>query len=187
MLWQAGAFVVCVLADNDGAGRAHAHRVAKSLFMYRPPLETLSTDPNPEPPWCDWPCAEPDDPEVAPLQVKLVELPDLQHGGDVVNWLDAGHSADDLRELLDATPIWDPEKLEQARIERARIMNRNRQREFRKRGREKVKQLKRNTSRWSLPAVTVCMSEKKNLYLLQVTYYLHKRYVTHRQGDLGAS
>ncbi len=144
MLWQAGAFVVCVLIDNDKAGRTHANRVARSLFKYRPPLETLLTDPNPEPPWCDWPCAEPDDPEVAPLHVKLVELPDLPHGGDVVNWLDAGHSADDLRELLDATSFFDPEKLEQSRIERERLMNRNRQRKYREGQRRKKMQLNRN-------------------------------------------
>ena len=123
MLWQAGAVEVCVFPDNNKSGRTGAMRVVKALHGYRPPLDTLLTV-NPEPPWMDWPCAEPDDPEVAPLQVKLIELSGLPYKGDVVDWFEAGHSVDELRAVIDAAPVWNPELLEQTRIERARSKNR---------------------------------------------------------------
>lgn len=142
MLWQAGAAEVCVLSDNDRPGRTIAMRVVTALHGYRPPLDTLLTDSNAEAPWVDWPCAEPDDPEVAPLQVKLIELDGLPYRGDVVDWLESGHSADELRALIANTPIWDPELQERTRVERARDKNRERQRRFRQRQREQG-QLKR--------------------------------------------
>lgn len=40
--------------------------------------------------------------------VRLVELPDLPEKGDTSDWLDAGGTADRLRELAAATPEWTP-------------------------------------------------------------------------------
>src|SRR5690606_4123203 len=36
--------------------------------------------------------------------VKVVELPGLAEKGDVSDWLDAGHTAEDLQELVERTP-----------------------------------------------------------------------------------
>jgi hypothetical protein len=41
--------------------------------------------------------------------VKVIQLPDLPEQGDVSDFLDAGHSADDLCDLVDRTEPWDPE------------------------------------------------------------------------------
>ena len=41
-------------------------------------------------------------------EVRVLELPDLPEGGDVSDWLDAGHDADDLRRLAEAAPVWQP-------------------------------------------------------------------------------
>lgn len=41
----------------------------------------------------------------AGIQVKVVQLPDLPHKGDVSDWLDAGNSKDDLAEIVKAAPL----------------------------------------------------------------------------------
>lgn len=146
MMWQAGVVEVCVLPDNDKPGQVFAKRGVAALHGYRPALDSLLTDPDPEPPWMDWPSADPHDPEVAPLQVKLIYLPGLPHRGDVVDWLDQGHSADELLALIDATPTWDPEAHERDRRERARLKNRERQRRFRVQQREKRTKLEQAPS-----------------------------------------
>jgi hypothetical protein len=39
--------------------------------------------------------------------VKVVELPDLPEKGDLSDWIEAGHTADELRQLVDETPALD--------------------------------------------------------------------------------
>lgn len=40
--------------------------------------------------------------------VRVVRLPGLQEGGDVSDWLDAGHTLGELVEVAEATPQWTP-------------------------------------------------------------------------------
>lgn len=42
--------------------------------------------------------------------VKVVELPGLPPGGDVSDWLDAGHTTKELLEVVANTPVWLPPK-----------------------------------------------------------------------------
>jgi hypothetical protein len=39
--------------------------------------------------------------------VRIVELPDLPPKGDVSDWLDAGHTAADLQDIAERTPLWE--------------------------------------------------------------------------------
>jgi hypothetical protein len=41
--------------------------------------------------------------------VRILELPDLPEHGDISDWLDAGGTADRLRELAAAAPVWESE------------------------------------------------------------------------------
>jgi putative DNA primase/helicase len=73
---------VVVIPDNDLAGEKHAQAVAASCHG-------------------------------AGLTLALLRLPGLppmrdKHGEDVSDWLDAAHSADELRALIEAAPIWTP-------------------------------------------------------------------------------
>jgi hypothetical protein len=79
---DAGVAEVVVLEDNDRPGVAHAEAVAASCHA-------------------------------AGLVVRRPRLPGLppvreKHGEDVSDWLDAGHSADELRRVIEATPRWTP-------------------------------------------------------------------------------
>jgi hypothetical protein len=82
-LVEAGAEFVPVLADNDVAGQRHAETVAASCHA-------------------------------AGLRVRLVrQLPGSppvrdKHGEDVSDWLDAGHTLEELRAVVDATPDYVP-------------------------------------------------------------------------------
>jgi hypothetical protein len=88
-----------------------------------------------DPPWSDWPEAVATDPEVAPLTVKVVSLPGLPAGGDVVDFLDR-HTVSELRALIAATPPWTPGGTERARLERKRQLTRERVRRLRERRRQ---------------------------------------------------
>jgi 5S rRNA maturation endonuclease (ribonuclease M5) len=44
----------------------------------------------------------------AGLKVKVIELPNLADKGDVSDWLDAGHTCEELTTLVRATPLWRP-------------------------------------------------------------------------------
>jgi putative DNA primase/helicase len=46
--------------------------------------------------------------------VRLVELPGLPAKGDVSDWLDAGHTVEELRELVKVAPRWEPPTAEDA-------------------------------------------------------------------------
>ncbi len=45
--------------------------------------------------------------------IKVIEVPGLSQKGDVTDYLDGGHSADDLRQLVDAAPLWEPPPMEE--------------------------------------------------------------------------
>ena len=47
--------------------------------------------------------------------VRVVRLPGLSEGGDVSDWLDAGHNGDDLVEKAFDTPLWNPAEDSQPR------------------------------------------------------------------------
>ena len=126
-LWRGGATVAVVIADNDPPGLRHAHRVGRACHGFRPDFAELSIEP--EAPWAEWPFAEPGDAEVQPLRAKLLILQGIPHRGDVCDWLDAGHTADELRTLVDAAP--DPDAIKQAKSERKRMFARERQRRHR--------------------------------------------------------
>lgn len=44
----------------------------------------------------------------AGCQVRLIRLPGLPEKGDLSDWLDQGHTADELAELIEQTPDWSP-------------------------------------------------------------------------------
>lgn len=67
---------VVVLPDNDDTGRKHAEDVALS-------------------------CAQ-----GGARSIRVVALPRLPEKGDVSDWLDAGGTAEELRALVRATPLW---------------------------------------------------------------------------------
>ena len=46
-------------------------------------------------------------------EVKIVELPDLPLKGDVSDWLDAGHTKDELLELVETATEWTPELVQE--------------------------------------------------------------------------
>lgn len=50
--------------------------------------------------------------------VKIVELPDLPEHGDVSDWLAAGHTIEELLDLVDRTPEWSPAAIRERRVER---------------------------------------------------------------------
>ena len=67
-----------VIAHNDQPGWEHAESVARSLYGKA-------------------------------TSVKVVKLPGVSdNGGDLVDWTDAGGTAEDLRRLIDETPEWRP-------------------------------------------------------------------------------
>lgn len=68
--WLAGRRV-CILPDNDDAGRTHAHTIAGQLLSLA-------------------------------KEVRVVELPGLKPKGDVSDWLALGHTASDLKVLVEA-------------------------------------------------------------------------------------
>ena len=129
VLWRAGASEVVVIADNDCQGRDHARRVVQTCHGFRPIFTEFCGES--EVPWDSWPCAEPEDDEVQPLCAKLLQLEGIPYGGDVRDWLDAGHTAAELQVLIDAAP--DLDEIEQAKQERKRRLARERQRRHRER------------------------------------------------------
>jgi hypothetical protein len=128
-LWRLGCDEIVVLPDADQAGKRHAERVAATSYG----ILALTTQAVGDFP--DWPSARPGDPEVAPLRVKVLPLPELPPNGDVVDWLEAGHDSSELRELIAAAPLWTPDGVEREREARRRRNGRERQRRFRDRQR----------------------------------------------------
>jgi hypothetical protein len=87
-----GARHAVILTDHDAAGRAHGELVAAAIAGLAEER----------------------------IAVKVVALPDLKAGQDVCDWLAAGHTIEDLENVVAATPGWTPELLEQQRIEQQR-------------------------------------------------------------------
>jgi putative DNA primase/helicase len=137
-LWRAGVQELVVLPDADRPGQRHAERVASISFGVglSQALKFAPVAADVDAPWSDWPEAVATDPEVAPLTVKVIALPGLPAGGDVVDWLDAGHTADELRALIASTPSWTPGGTERDRLARRRQMTRDRVRRLRERRRQ---------------------------------------------------
>ena len=83
---------VVILEDNDGDGRQHVQRVAQSLLR-----------------------------KATSVKIKVLALPGLpEKGGDVSDWLNDGHTIEELLELVDKTPRWkatdaDPPRKHQAK------------------------------------------------------------------------
>jgi hypothetical protein len=58
-------------------------------------------------------------------EVKIINFPEMDPGGDVSDWLNAGNSTDELRALVEETPVWTPDTtpplaLEEPPADRAR-------------------------------------------------------------------
>ncbi len=67
-----------LLPDNDDPGRAHMEHVARSCLA------------------------------AGAASVKVIPLEGLRAKGDVSDWLDAGHTAAELRKMIAKTPAWTP-------------------------------------------------------------------------------
>lgn len=76
--WLVGRPMVVVIPDNDNTGGRHAEQVADSLCTAN-----------------------------STLNVRVVALPDVGEHGDVSDWLDAGHTIDELREIIRDTESWE--------------------------------------------------------------------------------
>jgi len=70
---------IVILPDADAPGKAYGETVAGILSRLNPAVV-----------------------------VKIVHLADLPEGGDIVDWLDAGHTVDELVKLVDESPVWEP-------------------------------------------------------------------------------
>lgn len=77
---------VVILPDNDIPGQKHAEKIARELTVE------------------------------AQAKVKIVNLPGLPEKGDVSDWLAAGHTKEELLELVEKTEYWSPEKDENDEI-----------------------------------------------------------------------
>ena len=103
-LARLGVASVVILPDADVPGSRHAHRVAESVFGYSNGVT---------------------------MSAKILTLSGLPYNADVVDWLDAGGTADELRRRIQAAPIWFPGQVERQQMERRRKQNADRQRRFR--------------------------------------------------------
>ena len=126
MIRQRGCCEVIVLPDNDPAGLEHGARVAQSCYA----LTDCRADERPD----DRRGAHTDAPptqSLSVLRVKMIRIPDLPRGGDVVDWLDGGHTIHELNRLIESAPCWHPRAEEEERIARRRRQTRDRVRRFR--------------------------------------------------------
>ena len=89
-LWSLGCRELVILAGHDRAGKRHAERVAAAMHALK--------------------CEE-------PVAVKIVLLPGLAPGADIVDWLEAGHSRDDFLAVGADTPVWAPGAAERHRAQ----------------------------------------------------------------------
>jgi hypothetical protein len=98
-----GAIVV-MLPDNDTPGERHALHVAAELFA-------AGMDKS--------------------IVVKVVALAGVAPGGDVFDWLEAGHTDRELLDLVSSRPAWSPSAAEEDRRQRRRDQTRDRMRSLR--------------------------------------------------------
>ncbi len=109
--------LIVILPDGDKAGRKHAQVAAKALFEYDQDTYPEGTTP----------------------AVKIVTLTGLAAGGDIVDWLDAGNTTEQLWKLVGSTPLWTPRLASEIRRDRKREQGRIRAARFRARRREQRK------------------------------------------------
>jgi hypothetical protein len=105
-LWRLRCVEAVVLIDADTAGRQHARRVAQSCWQLERSVISQVLRPGVRSEMAHG--APPDSARDRVLQVKLVALPGIPENGDIVDYLDRGASADDLRALVAATPPGHP-------------------------------------------------------------------------------
>ena len=115
-LWNAGCREIVILPDRDRAGEQHAQRVAETTFA-------LQVD--------------------GPFTVKIVALPGLEFGQDAYDWLRGGRAPAELIELSNNVHSWTPGATERARVERRRMLTRERVRRHRERQRERQRRAAR--------------------------------------------
>ncbi|MQF69590.1 hypothetical protein FIM12_04585 [SAR202 cluster bacterium AD-804-J14_MRT_500m] len=73
--------IVVILPDNDDPGKRHARSVAESVYKTAASVQIL----------------------------KLPGLPDLPAGGDITDWFQAGHTVDELTDLVQSAALWKPD------------------------------------------------------------------------------
>ena len=131
----AGCREVVVCADNDAPGLRYARQVVSALAP-------LTTSPDASARLSGRPGTDDATDRTArvALRPKLLTFAGLPVGGDLVDWLDAGHDGDDLRALIDATPLWDPGAEERERLMRRREKTRNRVKRWRELRRSRHRQ-----------------------------------------------
>ncbi len=103
-LWMHGCRELIILMDNDKAGLDHAEQVA--AITYSIPVDE-------------------------PIGVKVLSLPRLPYGGDIVDWLTAGHDIEELAAIVAAAPLWTPQRLEQEREQHRKDLRRARNQRYR--------------------------------------------------------
>lgn len=96
--------VVAILPDHDRPGERHAERVAADILAHRGGTSIV---------------------------LKVVPLPELPAGGDVFDWLDAGHALDELLDRVEASPVWSPGAADLRRRLHRRCVERDRKRQWR--------------------------------------------------------
>ncbi len=74
-----GSLLVAIIPDNDEPGREHANKVAWQLAK----LDNVRN-------------------------IKMLTLPDVGEKGDVSDWLDAGHTRNELEQIVQEAADWDP-------------------------------------------------------------------------------
>lgn len=109
-LWATGCRELVILPDADATGRKHAEAVAAASHAVT----------------CDG---------EYPMHVKIVPLPGLSDGADVVDWIESGQSIEDLLVVVSGASWWAPGAAERLSRERKRQLNILRQRRFRERRR----------------------------------------------------
>ncbi|MDA1307509.1 MAG: hypothetical protein O2917_09635 [Acidobacteria bacterium] len=112
-LWEVGCGELVILADNDSPGSHFAERVAE--------ITSQAHSGGGE-----------------PIAVKILRLPGLEKGADAFDWLQGGHTPQDLLDAAADAPVWLPGASERERVERTRASARVRQQRLRARRRMEV-------------------------------------------------
>ena len=105
-----GCRELVILPDADQPGRSFAERVAQTT----------------------WDLDVPDD---CRMTIKVIALPGLSGGADVFDWLEEGGTAAQLLRIVSSATPWEPGPKERARVERRRLLGKERSRRFRERQR----------------------------------------------------
>lgn len=168
-LWHIGCHEVIILPDNDQPGRRHAERVAASCYGRVGCPQSDAGDV--AEPWASWPSVRLTDPTAPPLKVKLLDLPGLAAGADVVDFLQGGHTSAELRNLIERCPYWQPGQDEERRRQRRRELTRARVRKHRERLRADIRSVTASSTdiRSVTPPVTRNAVTHPNVLLDHIT------------------